>query len=109
MSVSALDRLIECQRDLLSALDSRDVASIETASAALMIAVKAAKSTDSWHSREEAKAKLDYALKQTDAARTRVNFLADWTCQKIDKLAELRGINSPDSYKNLRNSTMLNN
>jgi hypothetical protein len=103
MSVGNLETIIACQNDLLLALDARDVASMESASAALQVAVNAAKSTDTWQNHAEAKAKIDYALKQSDAARTRVNFLSDWTRQKIEKLAELRGVAHSGPYKNRKN------
>jgi hypothetical protein len=103
MNELALDSLIECQRALLAALDARDAGAIEVASAALLAAVEVTKAADIWDNHAGAKPKLDYALKQIDAAQTRVNFLADWTCQKIEKLSDLRGATVGDAYKKTRN------
>jgi hypothetical protein len=103
MSVNALDDVIQCQRELLAALDARDVARLEAACSNLAAAVQSAKSVDVWEDQAETRAKLDYGLKQSAAARTRVNILTEWTSQKIDRLAELRGITTPSVYTNPRN------
>jgi len=42
--------------------------------------------------------RVDHAVRQTDAARTRVNFLADRTRQRLDRLAERRGQRRPATY-----------
>jgi hypothetical protein len=99
MSVALLDALIASQNDLLAALDQRDVGAIEEATVNLAIAVSAAKAADVWRDQFDSKSKIDYALKQTEAARARVNFLADWNRQKIEKLAVLRGNSVTATYK----------
>ena len=107
MSNVLLDRVIECQGALLRSLDARDVAAIESASEALSAAVNAAKAVDVWQRPQETRSKLEYGLKQTAAARIRVNFLADWTCQKIEKLASLRGLPREGLYKKPLNTGLL--
>ncbi len=100
MSNTALDALIECQHELLAAFDHGDVSAIERATSNLALAVNAAKGVDAWRDQQIVKSKLDLALRQTAAAHTRVNFLADWNCQKIEKLAALRGKTATVTYKN---------
>ena len=98
MRTSAINRMIERQHQLLAALDSRDVAALETAVAALAEAVAAAKVPDAWIDDGELREKLGTALRQNDAARTRVNILTDWTRQRTARLAELRGQSAPLTY-----------
>lgn len=82
--------LIECQSELIAALDSGDIVAIETATQAMAAAVESVRAQDAWHE-PSALEQLNYAMKQTQAARIRVNYLADWTRQKIDRFSELRG------------------
>jgi hypothetical protein len=98
MSISILDDLIESQHQLLAALDSRDVTAIERATENLARDLAIAKSADVWPDQTMPRTKLEYAMKQADAAQTRVNYLADWNCQKIEKLAALRGQSSTTTY-----------
>jgi hypothetical protein len=93
--MSALDQVIICQRDLLTALDARDVVALESAAAALAVAVSLAKAEGPAEHDLNARDQIDYSLKQNEAARIRVNYLADWNRQKIDRLAELRGLPAP--------------
>ncbi len=82
---ASLDDVIACQARLLEALDARavDTVEIETKTLARLLSSL----SDGSMSREG----LELALKQTEAARIRVNIMADWTRQRIDRLAELRG------------------
>jgi hypothetical protein len=89
-----LDRVIDAQAALIAALDAQDADVILSASAALSAAVeelrRAAPTAD--------QDRIDYGLKQTDAARIRVKYLTAWNRQEIDRLAELRGQVPPATY-----------
>ncbi len=98
MSATTLDRLIDCQAALLAALDARDVTLLERATADLAAAVEAARATDVWHDQAPTRAKIEYGLKQTEAGRIRVNVLTDWTRQKLETLADLRGLPPTGGY-----------
>ncbi|MGB5077751.1 MAG: hypothetical protein WBO17_09755 [Sphingorhabdus sp.] len=93
MSAQALEQLIESQAALIAALDSGDVAAIELATQQMASAVETVRHQDAWHE-QSTLGHLDHAMKQSQAARIRVNYLSEWTRQKIDHLGEIRGINS---------------
>jgi hypothetical protein len=88
---SPLETVIAIQQALIAALDARDVSGIETATAGLQAALCALKSDGAVHADAATIAKLGHARKQSEAARIRINVHADWTRQRIDRLAELRG------------------
>ena len=91
MSTRAIDMLIDRQAALIKALDSGNISEIENATQEMASAVKAVRAQSVWHERSELD-RLNYAMKQTQAARIRVNYLSDWTRQKIDQFADLRGV-----------------
>jgi hypothetical protein len=91
LTQSPLKALIAAQADLIGALDSQDAVAIETATLALQERVAAMRNPGAWRDGPEAQAQLDHALKQSEAARARVNILSLWTRQKIDRLTEIRG------------------
>jgi hypothetical protein len=105
MTDTALDHLLACQTALIAALDARDAGAIEQASMQLANATANAHSYDAWHSNTSARSKIEHSLKQADAARTRVNYLSEWTRQRIDRLNELRGAPVIHTYANIRNRT----
>lgn len=84
-----LERVISCQERLIDALDRRDVAAVETATADLEVAVDRLTAIGAIHARDGSD--IDFALRQSNAARIRVNLLADWTRHRIDRLSEIRG------------------
>lgn len=90
MTASAIELLIDAQSDLIAALDSGNVAAIENSTQAMAAAVKKVRAQDAWRDTADLP-KLDYAMKQSQAARMRINYLSDWTRQKIDRLFEIRG------------------
>ena len=95
-----LDALIASQSALIAALDSNDVSAIEQATkqvASIIEAVREAELTPSTAKADD----LDYALKQSHAARIRVNCLSQWTRQKIDRLDQIRGLKSAATYSNI--------
>ena len=94
MTDAAIEALIARQATLLAALDSGDVAAVEAATAAMATALSALRA-DATPVTEISGDRIGYALRQCDAARTRVNYLADRTRQKIDRLSAHRGGFSP--------------
>jgi hypothetical protein len=100
MSGQSLEHLIECQSALIAALDKRDPAAIETAIRQLEIAAASLQKFDVWQSRDETRMTIEHGLKQCNAARTRINYLSEWTRQNIERLNGLRGISRTDIYSN---------
>jgi hypothetical protein len=100
MTAALVEQLITAQAALIAALDSRDASAIEAATRALADAVAAVRAQDTWRESGGVRDRLSHALKQTDAARIRINYLADWTRQRIDSIAELRGGASVQTYTN---------
>lgn len=90
MSATAIKLLIDAQNALIAALDSGDVAAIENATRHMATAVEDVRAQDAWHD-PGAIEDLNHAMMQTQAARIRVNYLSDWTRQKIDRFSEIRG------------------
>lgn len=96
MSAQAIEKLIDRQAALIAALDSGDISAIELATQEMANAVEIVRAQDVWHDRK-ALIPLNYAMKQSHAARIRVNYLSEWTRQKIDQFADLRGAKLPSS------------
>lgn len=88
--MAGIDALIKCQDALIAALDARDAELIESATAALAAVIQTVKAQDVWRTATDGRDKIDHAIRQSDAARIRVNYMADWTRQRIDQLNELR-------------------
>jgi hypothetical protein len=86
-----LNSVIEWQRKLIATLDTNDVEGIVEASEQLARHLRILQGGGAWHATDVAREKIDYALRQTTAARMRVNYLTDWTRQKIEMLRRLRG------------------
>jgi len=94
-----VDRVIAAQASLIAALDAGDVAAIEVATTALSNMLTALRAGGAVV--DASRERVDHALRQSDAARTRVNFLADRTRQRLDRLAERRGGRRPATYNSL--------
>jgi hypothetical protein len=92
-----LEALLDCQAKLIAALDAQDADDILSASNALAAAVATVKLDVNADLQE----KVAHGLKLAEAASIRVKYLTAWNRQKIDRLAEIRGQSSPDSYVNL--------
>lgn len=100
MSETCVDAVISAQTALIAALDARDAGAIEAATRTLAEAVAAMRAQDSWRESSPLRAQIGHALRQSDAARIRINYLADWTRQRIDSIAELRGGGISHAYAN---------
>jgi hypothetical protein len=99
MTQSAIDHLVSCQDALMRAIDARNVTAMDAASAQV---AKAAREVQAAPLCREDLDKLQHALNQTTALKMRVNTMTDWTCQRIDRLAELRGQTAPPTYGKCR-------
>jgi hypothetical protein len=94
MNVTAPDPMndvIAAQSRLISALDGRSPDDIVAASAMLAAAISLLKTCDTDTQNRHDMAGIDHAMRQSDAARMRVNILSDWNRKRIDRLSELRG------------------
>ena len=94
MSVESIEAVLDCQTDLIAAIDAQDAGAILRASEALAAAVAQLRNVDSWPSDHLAAERLRGALRQNQAAAIRINLMAHWTRQNIDRLAELRSLNA---------------
>jgi hypothetical protein len=93
-----IETLIECQTALIAALDAGDVAALEDATARVAKAVAAVRAQGGWTESGQAKDRIGHALKQAEAARTRVNFLTDRTRQRLERLHQMRGERVVQTY-----------
>jgi hypothetical protein len=91
-----IDNVISAQAALIAALDAGDVAAIETMTATLSQLLAAMRGSGAVANvRRE---RVDHALKQTEAARTRVNYLADRNRGRLDRLTIVRGGRTAVTY-----------
>ena len=90
VTTEPLETLISCQTSLIEALDGGDASAIESATIDLSQAVDALRRAGN-DGRGDVQ-RFDYAMRQSHAARIRINCLSEWNCQKIDRLEQLRGI-----------------
>ncbi len=89
MNGAAIEALIACQRALLAALDADDVDGIARHSATIEQAIVRIRATP----RDPADRGLaEEAMRLADAARVRINVLADTTARRITRLAAATGI-----------------
>jgi hypothetical protein len=96
--MGAFDQLIICQDALIAALDARDPEQIEAATADLASAVQRVKAQEVWRPGDGERDQLNHALRQSDAARLRVNYMANWNRQRIDQLNILRRGGATTTY-----------
>jgi hypothetical protein len=97
MSVQ-LEHVIACQDRLIGALDARDASGIEAATTHLADALCALEAEEDSLGIDTRR--LEYAQRQANAARIRVNVLSGWTRQRIDRIAEIR-LGSVSTYSNV--------
>jgi hypothetical protein len=94
-----LDAVTELQGALIDALDRQDVAAIEQSSAQLAKAVSALRRHGAIVAGQGALDAANHALRQNDAARSRILFLGERNRQKLDRLGTLRRQSSSVGYK----------
>jgi predicted RNA methylase len=98
MSLDSLDDVIRRQAELIAALDTMDAAAITNATEALAAALSISKSKDYSGDRAAARERIGHALQQSHAAAIRINSQMHWTRQRIDRIAELRGMGRKTFY-----------
>lgn len=91
MTADAIEQLIASQDALMQAIDARDVDAMNLAAQGVRAATASVAAQDVWHSRSDSRARVELAMRQSDALKIRVNTLTAWTRQRLDRLAELRG------------------
>ena len=91
MSAAALDTLIAAERALIAALDGNDPRAIERATTDYAAAVSVVRSCGAWRSLPDVKDRVNEAMALADAARTRVNVLADLTRRRLSRLTRAAG------------------
>jgi hypothetical protein len=91
MSAERIEAVLDCQAALISAIDAQDADAIVRASEALAAAVSALGDVKDWPAEDRNADRLRAVLDQNRTAAMRVNSLAHWTRQRIDRIAELRG------------------
>jgi hypothetical protein len=85
-----IEAVLDCQSDLLAAIDRQDADAIVRASEALAAAVSMLGNDADWPEFVPAANRLRLALEQNTAALQRLNLMRHWTRQRIDRINELR-------------------
>jgi predicted translin family RNA/ssDNA-binding protein len=98
MSAGRIELVIDAQTALIEALDNGRVEAIEAATRQLSQALARVREAGAWHADDKTAARVDHALRQTAAAATRVNYLADRTRQRLGRVAMARGSGEAPTY-----------
>ncbi|MEP6786685.1 MAG: hypothetical protein ABI898_13250 [Sphingomonadales bacterium] len=91
MDDDQIEAVIAAQGALIAALDAGDVCAIEAATRDLAAVIDSVRRSGGVRATGNTRARVDHALKQGDAARMRVNYLADRNRQRADRLTTRRG------------------
>lgn len=91
MSNAALEALLRSQRALIAALDADDADAIAGSTTAMAEALVRIRAQHGWRLTPELKVLAQEAQTLADAARVRVNVLADMTGRRLARLAGLTG------------------
>ncbi len=98
MNLDALGRLEAAHRDLIGALDANDVDAIAARVETLRSAVAAVRALGAWRDLPELKTRARHISQLGDAARIRINVLADANRQRLQLLSASRGDLAPGTY-----------
>ncbi len=101
--MSHIETIIALQAGLMDAIDARDVGQIEAKTRDLSRALVQIRNRGALVVGEKQKTDVGYALKQTEALRTRVNFMALRNREMMERLDQMRGASTPHIYSNPRN------
>lgn len=99
MSVRALERLTHAQATLIVALDSDHIDGIEAATAELAQALGEVRAAGAWREHPDLRSDIIEALRMADAARGRINYLADRTRRRLDLMFSLASGSRAQSYR----------
>jgi hypothetical protein len=91
VSTAPLEALIHAQRALIAALDADDVDAISAQTVAVDEALVRIRALSPRFTGAEAKALVGESITLADAARIRVNVLADMTTRRLTRLATATG------------------
>lgn len=91
-----VENVIAAQSSLIAALDARSPDDIVAATTRLAEAIAL---LNEHNANRQDLAKINHAIRQSEAARMRVNILSEWNRQRIDRLAELRGQKPQFAYR----------
>ncbi len=91
MSTAPLEALIREQRALIAALDADDVDAIARHTAGMDEVLVRIHALGPRFTGSEAKALVEEAMRLADAARVRINVLADMTARRLSRLAAVTG------------------
>ena len=97
MNASSIDLIVARQAELIAALGSQDATAITQATEALAAAIALAKNQPMQNEDTELPERLSAAIQQSNAAAIQVNYLMNWTRQRIGRIAALRG-QTPAGY-----------
>jgi hypothetical protein len=97
MSAERIEAVLERQATLIAAIDAQDADAIVRATEDLAAAVSALGDVQDWPTDGDNASRLRAALDQNRAAAMRVNSLAHWTRQRIDRINDVRGISHRES------------
>lgn len=95
MKDSLLNIVTRRQAALIDALDRQDVAAIERETSALGELLQPLANIQPSPGNDADASAIDHAIRQNRAASMRVNYLSDWTRQRIDRLSQLRSGGMP--------------
>jgi hypothetical protein len=96
VSTAPLEALIREQKALIAALDSDDVDGISHHTAGVDEALVRIRALSPRFGSAEAKALVEEAMTLADAARVRINVLADMTSRRLARLAVATGKANPN-------------
>ena len=96
MTSSDIETIIAAQVSLIEALDSGQVLAIEATTARLSGILASVRHGGAIADMD--RGRVDHALRQAEAARSRVNYLADRTRRRADYLDRKRGGASASTY-----------
>jgi uncharacterized membrane protein len=99
MIPATLERFERAQRDLIAALDSRDVEALEASVATFGKAVEEVRVQGGWRDHPQIVDQVVQCRALADAAGIRVNFLTDANRQRIEALATARGNIAGGAYR----------
>lgn len=95
MSEAVLNRLTEASEGLIRALDKGSPEAVEDATERFSSALSEIQAIGGWRGSPEVIEKLQYAMQLADAARMRVNYLADINRRRFEALCKAAGIERP--------------
>lgn len=98
MNAEALDTLIEREAALVAALDAGELGLIESLTVGMASAIAAVASAGGWRERADLRDRVLQALRLATEAGGRINFLADDTRRRMERLHTLSGRTTSGAY-----------